>query len=293
MGGPDGENRPPVPLKHHTETALMLVLGVLIAATGFVLALLPAFPAGLVYWCILFALTALYPLLLASFFRSNRADYEFRLLHWVPAGMAVLWLVFELLSFRFDAALTAQRGFFAFWSLPLVALGIGLTIMFSAHVIRRRTVRIGFLAILLLLFTFGAYAAHMNKWNPALQAALFPQGGVTRVAADGYRAVAGLFSQLRFPGMDAGTAGSSSSASVSTSSSASAIAAATSSRSSSATASDATGTIASSVSSSKPRRLTKTGPEETLGLLIVTLLAGYCMTLHARAKGRMGVEWAA
>ncbi len=262
----------------------MLVLGVLIAATGFVCALLPAFPAGILYWCILFALTVLYPLLLAGFFRSNRADYEFRLLHWVPAGMAVLWLIFELLSFRFDAALTAQRGFFAFWSLPLVALGIVLAIMFSAHVIRRRTTRIGFLTILLLLFSFGAYAAHMNNLNPALQAALFPQNGVSRVAANGYRTVAGLFSQLKFPGSPSATVPTTDPFATSSSS-----VAASSSSSVSATSSDAATTVAAMAgsSSSKPRRLTKTGPEETLGLLIVTLLAGYSITLHTRARSRI------
>lgn len=281
-----------MPLKHHTETALMLILGIVMVATGFVCALLPAFPAGILYWCIAFALTVLYPLVLASFFRANRADYEFRLLHWVPAGMTVLWLFLELLSYRFEVAHTAQLGFFALWSLPLVALGIVLSIVFSAHVIRRRNVRISFLALLLVGFSGLAYAAQVNHWNAPLQAALFPQGGINSVAATGYKSLAGLFNTMRFP--DGGQSVSSSSSEAVSSAPSSMIAVnATSSRSSSvAMASDAATTVAAAVNA-KPRRLTKTGPEETLGLLMVTLLAGYCMVLHARARSRVGVEFAA
>lgn len=267
----------------------MLVLGIVIAATGFVCALLPAFPAGIFYWCIAFALTVLYPLLLASFFKANRADYEFRMLHWTPAAITVLWLFFELLSYRFEVAHTAQIGFFALWSLPLVALGIVLAIVFSAHVIRRRDVRITFLVLLLAGYSAFAYAAQVNGWNEPLQAALFPQGGISTVAANGYRSLAGLFSNLKFPGID----GTTSSSIAMSSAPSSMIAAATSSRSASAAmASDAATTVAT-VASSKPHRLTKTGPEETLGFLIVTLLAGYCMVLHTRARNRVGVEWAA
>lgn len=269
----------------------MLILGIVMVATGFVCALLPAFPAGILYWCIAFALTVLYPLLLASFFKSNRADYEFRLLHWVPAGMTVLWLLFELLSYRFEVAHTAQLGFFALWSLPLVALGIILSIVFSAHVIRRRNVRISFLTLLLVGFSGLAYVAQVNHWNAPLQAALFPQGGINSVAATGYKSLAGLFNTMRFPGGEHSVS-SSSEAMSSAPSSMIAVNPSSSRSSSVAMASDAATTVAAAVNG-KPRRLTKTGPEETLGLLMVTLLAGYCMVLHARARSRVGVEFAA
>ena len=282
MDSPDEENRPPVPLKHHTETALMLLLGLAIALTGFVCSLLPAFPAGALYWSILFALTVLYPLVLSSFFRSNRADYEFRLLHWLPALMTVLWLLFELLSYRFNMTHAIQLGFFSLWSLPLVALGIGLVIMFSVHVIRRRNVRITYLTLLLALFAAGAWAAHAQHWNTVLQAALFPQGGVAQVAATGYRTVAGLFSNLRFPGTDGTTTAS---VAMTTSSSASTL----SSSSASLAASDGTGTLQDIATKTKPKRLTKTGPE-SLGFLVATLMAAYCMVLHTRARNRVGVE---
>lgn len=285
-----------MPLKHHTETALMLVLGILLALTGFALGLLPAFPAGIAYWCIVFAVTVVYPLLLTHTLRSNRADYEFRILHWLPAAMAALWLLLELLSYRFSVAHTVQLGFFSFWSLPLVALGIVLTIAFAAHVIRRRNVRIPFLAVLLTVFAAASVASHAMHWNPVLQAALFPQTDISRIAANGYRSVTGLLAAVRMPGSTDATsssasiaAGASSAMSAASESMSSASAKRSTLSSSAATSSDATTTIADVLNGTKPRRLTKTGPEETAAALLAAVLAGYCGVLHARARRRCAV----
>lgn len=270
----------------------MLVLGILLVATGFVLGLLPAFPAGIAYWCVLFAVTVFYPLLLTRLLRSNRADYEFRILHWVPAAMAVLWLVLELLTYRFSVARTAQLGFFSFWSLPLVALGIVLTIVFAAHVIRRRNVRIPFLSILLVAFAATSVVSHTMGWNPALQATLFPETDITRIAQAGYTSISGFLARVQLPGSarsnpssGSGTANASSPMSVAAS-----VASSTPGRhtvsSSLAHSSDATASIADATAATKPRRLTKTGPEETAAILLATMLAGYCGVLHTRARSR-------
>ena len=40
------------------------------------------------------------------------------------------------------------------------------------------------------------------------------------------------------------------------------------------------------------KRLSKTGPED-FGVLLVTLMAMYCITLHVRARRRLQVECAA
>ena len=93
-----------MPLKHATETFLVFLLGAVILLTGLLLSTLPDLPAGAVPWTILFVLSILYPLALFALFRRRRADHAFRLLHWFPALMLLLWLGVEIVALEVPRA---------------------------------------------------------------------------------------------------------------------------------------------------------------------------------------------
>ena len=84
-----------MPLKHFTETFLVVVLGAVIALTGLLTATLPNLPDGALPWAVLFILSVVYPLSLYSLFQRRRADNTFRNLHWFPAGMLLVWLMLQ------------------------------------------------------------------------------------------------------------------------------------------------------------------------------------------------------
>ncbi len=85
-----------MPLKHHTETAYLFLFGLVLCVSGFVVSILPDLPNGLKYWVLALTATILYPIVLMPTFRRNRADYEFRILHWFPAGIFVLWMLLQI-----------------------------------------------------------------------------------------------------------------------------------------------------------------------------------------------------
>lgn len=291
----------------------MLLLALVMCATGILVALLPHLPAGMPYWAGLFLATLLYPLALARTFKLNRADYEFRILHWFPFAMAVLWIVFELIGSKAYILHILQLGFFFLWSLPLVALGICFLILFSVHVIRRRRVRIAFLSVFLALFTVGAVASEAMGWDSKIRRAVYPKDLPSSAALkDAYASVRTYLGILT--GTSTGTGSSSSSSSViamasSVSSSrrggiARSSSAVSSIRASSSSVSSPKSSAISSVSSSrvmpssvsssrpalvassKPTSLPASGPE-TAAVLLSSLLALYMGTVHLRAKRRV------
>lgn len=276
------ENLPPVPLKHHTETAYMIFLGLVICVFGFFIALLPHIPAGLPYWAIFLVLSLLYPLILAPTLRYNRADYEFRMMHWFPFFMVVLWLVLELIGPMAYILRIFQLGFFFLWSLPLVALGIFFLILFAAHVIRRRFIRIIVLSVFLALFTFGALATEAMHRNSRLTRTIYSSDLLSLDSINTY------YDRVRsYLGVMTGTGDTSgvSSSSVATGSSASSTMIASSSRSL-LDPSSVSSSAPALMSSSKPTSLPSSGPE-TAAVLIATLLALYMGTVHARAGRRV------
>lgn len=294
-----------MPLKHHTETAYLLVLAIAIAVAGIAASLLPKLPAGLPYWLGLLFLSAVYPLILTRTFRENRADYEFRMLHWFPAAIFVLWGVLEMLSPRFKPLYILELGFLYLWSLPLVVLGIAFIILFALHVIRRSRLRVTVLSLILILFCAGAVAAEAMNWNTKLQAVIFPKNSAEFVATLRTRTEqAGRFVSSTASTLFVSLTGGSSSVSSSAMNS-SAIAMAGSSFSSSAASvqssadifamqssstmamqSSSQGMVMSSLSSSRPTRLPNSGPEAA-GILATLLLAGYCAILHRRSANRV------
>ncbi len=158
-----------MPLKHHTETAYLLFLGIVICVAGLIASLLPPLPSSLVAWIFLLIITGLYPVVLAGTFRSNRADYEFRLLHWFPMWIFLIWGLIDLAAPHVQFLHILKLGCFYLWSLPVVALGLFFIMLFASHVIRRSRSRITFIALFLILFTAGAITAEAQGWNEQLQ----------------------------------------------------------------------------------------------------------------------------
>lgn len=143
-----------MPLKHKTETRLIVLLGLMLALSGIAVSLLPAFPLGAGPWAICFVIALVYPIVLYPMLKQNRADNEFRLMHWMPAGVLVLWFVFQMLESAKEETAFLSHWLTWAWTLPLVALGFFFLILFCLHVIRRRVVRIFLLSLL-----FVPYAA--------------------------------------------------------------------------------------------------------------------------------------
>ena len=63
-----------MPLKHSTETLLIVVLGILFLVTGAILDILPSIPEGTVLWGVAWAGSVAYPLLLYPVLKERRAD---------------------------------------------------------------------------------------------------------------------------------------------------------------------------------------------------------------------------
>ncbi len=279
------ENILPVPLKHHSETAYLLFLGLIICLGGFLTGLLPKPPQGTAYWIALLALSIVYPLLLLPTFRENRADYEFRLLHWFPTGMFLLWGLLQYMGPRSHIGNILMLGFLFLWSLPMVALGLSFIILFAVHVMRRSSVRVTILSILLALFSLGSIVSEAQGWDRKLQAAIFPKDPATLVMH--LRSAAGALAALVY--QPAATGGSVASVAMTSSLPSGAASSLSSSppagRSSSSRSPSMQSSARSSLSSSRPSRLPQSGPE-TAGVLLALMLAGYCGTLQYRSQKR-------
>lgn len=260
----------------------MLLLALVICISGALAALLPPIPEGMKYWAILLTLSFFYPFVLTRTFKSNRADYEFRMLHWFPALIFILWFVLQILSPHLTMLHILTLGFFFLWSLPLVALGIAFIIIFAVHVLRRSRSRITLLVILLSLFTVGALYAEGAGVNPRLQASVFPKNPPTldalRITLADLRATLGLRSGTS--GLLAAVSSSQSSLNAS-SSNFSMPAVFTSSSSRTAPV------LPPMISDKKPVRLTQSGPVELAAVLGATVCAFYFGLLHARARKRV------
>lgn len=142
-----------MPLKHFTETFLVVVLGAVIALIGLMLATLPPLPNGALPWGLLFVLSVAYPLVLTPLFRRRRADYVFRILHLLPAVLLLLWLVLQVLIYYEFLTSGVQMLYTWGWTLWPVVLSFVFLIGFCLKVIRRRKPRLTFLLIILIPFT--------------------------------------------------------------------------------------------------------------------------------------------
>lgn len=163
-----------MPLKHTTETFLVFLLGVVILLTGILLPTLPDLPAGAVPWAILFVLSVLYPLSLFALFRRRRADHAFRLLHWFPALMLLLWLGIEVVALELPRALLLVSYFTWGWTLPAVTVAFILLFSYILQVVRRRVSRMALLLLAFIPFVGAALASERTThWDRQLASVLW------------------------------------------------------------------------------------------------------------------------
>lgn len=150
-----------MPLKHATETRLVILLGGALVGVRLAVRVLPPFPRGVFLWGGLLLLSLLYPMFLLPLFRARRADYAFRMLHFLPFVLLLAWAAAPLLrgigiSVPFLAWYTWEHG-----ALPL-AFGFLLLFLYCFRVVRQRVVRSLVLSIMLLLVAaFSAY----GRWS--------------------------------------------------------------------------------------------------------------------------------
>lgn len=163
-----------MPLKHATETFLVILLGAAIAVTGLLIATLPALPAGGLPWGILFGAAVLYPAALTPLFRERRADTVFRWLHGFPALMLLLWFAIEGMSLSIPQIGRLQPLYVWGWTLPLVTVGFLGLLMYCWSVLRRRGPRMLLLLALFVPYCVGGVlSAQGRRWEGDLAAVLW------------------------------------------------------------------------------------------------------------------------
>ena len=163
-----------MPLKHHTETFLVALLGFAVVLTGIAIATLPLLPGGILPWAIFAVLSVVYPLVLTPMFKRRRADYPFRLLHWAPALMLLLWLLVELLHLYVPTLPDVHSWYTWAWTLPAVTVCFVLLAAYCLNVIRRWVPRILVLLVLFVPFTVGAVLSQQGgKWDEELASVLW------------------------------------------------------------------------------------------------------------------------
>ena len=163
-----------MPLKHFTETFLVVVLGAVIALTGLLTATLPSLPDGALPWAVLFIVSIVYPLSLYSLFQRRRADNSFRNLHWFPAVILLVWLALQGVvvgsTVENESVVLYSWG----WTLAPVLLGFVFLVLFCLKVIRRRTPRLIFLGLILIPFAAAAFLSEQEgHWETELATVLW------------------------------------------------------------------------------------------------------------------------
>lgn len=157
-----------MPLKHDAETALVLVLGFMIALAGAVAAFLPPLSVSVLPWAIAFAVAIIYPLALYPMMKENRADHEFRALHFVPALVLFVWMLLDLLvAFRPEWQML-QTVYTWGWGLAVVIAAFVLLVMFCLRVIRQRFPRIALLLAVLIPFVILSQLSEKQDWDRKL-----------------------------------------------------------------------------------------------------------------------------
>lgn len=166
-----------MPLKHDIETWLVFLLGLMTVLAGIVCVFLPPVSAALWPWALAFIISLIYPFALYPYLKERRADNPFRILHFAPAAVLLLWLVADLAAGANDRLAPVQQ--WLTWRggiLPVAAILI-LLALFSLSVIRQRRSRLALLALLLLgLVAFGVLNGRYH-WDSTLAARLWGNSG--------------------------------------------------------------------------------------------------------------------
>lgn len=154
-----------MPLKHPTETFCVFLLGVMVAAAGVAVNILPPLPAGAVAWGGALLLAVGYALLLHPLLKANRADNSFRALHFLPLLMLLLWLFLQV-GASYDVRVAPLLSWYTWgWTLPAVTVGFVLLVLFCIRVIRCWVFRCGVLIILFVPFASLAVMHERGEWS--------------------------------------------------------------------------------------------------------------------------------
>lgn len=151
----------PMPLKHATETRLVILLGSALVGVWLAVLVLSPFSRGAFLLGGLSLLSLLYPLLLLPLFRARRADYVFRMLHFLPFVLLLAWSAAPSLR-----GIGVPEPFLAWytWEQGLLPLAFGFLFLFlyCFHVVRQRVVRsLALSTMLLLVVASSAY----GRWS--------------------------------------------------------------------------------------------------------------------------------
>lgn len=245
-----------MPLKHLTETVLVFTLGLVIVLTGILLPTLPSLPPGILPWMIIFVLTLLYPISLYPLLKRNRADYFFRLLHFLPVAMATLWLLLELLMLRWPSVRSLLSVYLFAWTLPAVCISFVLIAWFCLSVIRRRFPRLFLLGLLLVPFLALALSSQGVWQGDRLLAGVLWRGGWWNITGVAQQTQSGATASSR-PPILAGSGHS---------------------------LPPVVFRPGQGGSSSRPTRLASAGPEDVMGAVALLLLPMYTAVLHYRVR---------
>lgn len=261
-----------MPLKHTTETLLIILLAAALVLTGFVLSILPPLSVSIIPWTVAFVVSLLYPLSLYPMFKERRADYEFRIFHFAPAALLLLWMILDLLGSAFPLVAFLLSWFTWGWALPVIFLLFLLLAWFCFKVLRQWIGRLIMIGLIFLPFLLLGILNEQFQWSRSIGLALWQDmatgSGGTIIAENGsssedWREALRRASRNR------------------SSSSASSLIAAVSSSSESSVLIGSTGSDGSASSVAPPPHMPHSGGEvEALALLFV---AGYCATLQKRA----------
>lgn len=172
-----------MPLKHATETLLIVVLALALALTGLAIAILPTLPAGIGWWSLALILTLAYPLSLYPLLKSRRADYPFRALHFAPFVLLLIRFALDVGS-SFVAGLGKAAQWYSWgWAAPAVLVAFLALMVFCIRVLRQRDARLRILAALFLPFLFLGLFSEFTGWNHKM-ASLLGGGDGTIVAVE-------------------------------------------------------------------------------------------------------------
>ncbi len=182
-----------MPLKHSTETWLVALLGVAIVLAGVACAILPSPVHAPLLWILLFAVSLAYPLSLYPLFQARRADYEFRVLHFLPALILFVWLILELLLSYIPSIGGLMSAYRWGWSLPAVLGSLAALVWYCLHVIRQRAARLRFLALLFVPFVILGILGENFQW-PEQLASVLSGSSSSIVTGSGTTIIAGTVS---------------------------------------------------------------------------------------------------
>lgn len=159
-----------MPLKHLTETILLVALAVIVILTGVIVSVLPPLQDALPFAIILFAVTLAYPLAFSRLFRTSRADYTLRMLHFAPMAIVALWVLFEWLALQVPSAAFLGRWFTWGHTAGPVLFVLLLIAGFCIQVLRRRVPRLSALSVFAAAFVVFVFLSQSRGWGPELAA---------------------------------------------------------------------------------------------------------------------------